>query len=115
MGTDFLRNKRERHEKAWRRNLANAANDMFAPAPKVRRVIRAKSEPQLSLVPQQPVLLRLIQGGKVVASDGVHQVATVERPSAALLATLKEHHNVAPGKVRRVNCQTNSVELQLED
>lgn len=115
MGTDFLRNKRERHEKSWRRNLATAANDMFAPAPRVRRVIRAKGEPDLSVKPEQPVLLRLIQGGKVVASDGVHKVATVERPSAALLATLKQHHNMAPCKVHRVDQATNNLELQLED
>lgn len=115
MGTDFLRNKRERHTKAWRRDLAFAANDMFAGAARVRRVVRATGEQGASLTVQQPVLLRLIPGGKVVASDGVHQVATVDKPSAALLARLKEHHNVAAGKVYRIHARSDALELHLED
>jgi hypothetical protein len=50
-----------------------------------------------------------------VASDGVHPVATVEKPPRALLAKLKLHHNAAHGKVHRIHPGTGNVELLLED
>jgi hypothetical protein len=115
MGTDFLRNKRQRHTKSWRYGLRNAAADMFAQVTKVRRVVRAKTDADVKLSPNDSVLFRMTPGGRVVASDGLHPVATVEKPSRALLAKLKLHHNAAHGKVHRIHPGTGSVELLLED
>lgn len=115
MGTDFLRNKRERHTKSWRHGLQAAAADMFAQVSKVRRVVRATAECDVKLAKNESVLFRMTPTGKVVASDGVHAVATVEKPSRALLAKLKLHHNTARGKVHRIHPGTGSVDLLLED
>lgn len=115
MGTDFLRNKRERHSKAWRTGLQHAAADMFAPAKKVRRVVRATSDSDAKLCPQQDVILRLLPGEKVVASNGVHQVATVDKPPKTLVKRLKEQHNAAHGTVYRVHDDSRNLELLLED
>lgn len=115
MGTDFLRNKRERHSKAWRAGLQYAAQDMFAPANKVRRVVRATSGSDAKLCPQQDVILRLLPGERVVASNGLHQVATVDKPTKALVKQLKEQHNAARGTVHRVHKDSRNLELLLED
>jgi hypothetical protein len=115
MGTDFLRNKRERHTKSWRFGLQFAAVDMFAPVKKVKRVVRATSDSDAKLCLQQDVMLRLLPGEKVVASDGVHQVATVDKPPKALLTQLKQQHNAARGTVYRLHEGSCSLELLLED
>ena len=52
---------------------------------------------------------------KVVASDGVHQVATVDKPPKALVKQLKEQHNAARGTVYRVHEDSQHLELLLED
>lgn len=115
MGTDFLRNVRERHTKSWRYGLQHAAADMFAPAKKVRRVVRATGDSGAKVCVQQDLILRLLPGEKVVASAGVHQVATVDKPSKALVKQLKEKHNAARGTVYRVHEDSCSLELLLED
>lgn len=115
MGTDFLRNKRDRHFKSWREGAPQAASDMFAQVTKVRRVVRATRDSSARLCIDQGVLLRRTHDGKVVASDGVHQVATVDKPSRALLHKLKVQHDAAFCRVSVVNPESSNLELLLED
>lgn len=115
MGTDFLRNKRDRHFKTWREGAPRAASDMFAQVTKIRRIVRATSDASARLCVDQNVLLRRTHDGKVVASDGVHQVATVDKPPRALLEKLKVQHDAACGRVSRVNPESGNLELLLED
>lgn len=115
MGTDFLRNKRDRHFKSWREGAPRAASDMFAQVTKVQRIVRATGDANTRLCVNQDVLLRRTPDGKVVASDGVHQVAIVHKPPRALLDKLKAQHDAACGRVSRINLTSGNLELQLED
>ena len=115
MGTDFLRNKRDRHFKSWREGAQLAASDIFAQVTKVRRIVRATSDANTRLCVNQSVLLRRMPDGQVVASDGVHRVAIVDKPSRALLEKLNVQHNAACGRVSRVIPESGNLELQLED
>jgi hypothetical protein len=115
MGTDFLRNKRERHTKAWRHGLARTEGDWIADAPRVTRVFRAKAAIPCSLAANQPVVLRLVANNAVVASAGIHEVATLIKPSAALVTQLTQHHGVGAAKVQRVSNSSDRVDLLVED
>ncbi|AOS80772.1 MULTISPECIES: hypothetical protein [Hydrogenophaga] len=88
---------------------------MFVQVTKVQRIVRATSGAGARLCVDQNVLLRRLPDGKVVASDGVHQVATVDKPPRALLDKLKAQHDAACGRVSRVSPESGNLELLLED
>ena len=115
MGTDFLRNKRERHTKAWRQSIARIEGDWLAQTTPLRRVFRARGAENLSLAANQPVVLRLVSDNQVVASVGVHQVATLLKPSLALVEHLKASHGVGVAKVQRASASTQRVDFVVED
>lgn len=115
MGTDFLRNKRERHTKAWRQNLARVEGDWIAQMTPVRRIFRAQGTESLALAANQPVVLRLVSDNQVVASVGVHQIATLLKPSLALVEHLKASHGVGVATVQRAPSSTQRVNLVVED
>lgn len=116
MGTDFLKNKRDRHRKAWRRNVMNAANgDLFVAAAPVRRVVKAKCEADVRLKRNDQVLLRLTPTGSVAVCQGVFQVAEIEKPRKSLVLKMKDRQCMAYGQVRRVKAKEQLLEVALED
>jgi hypothetical protein len=115
MGTDFLRNKRERHSKAWRQGIAHTEGDWIAESARVTRVFRAKGVGAAGLAANQPVLLRLVANNKVVASSGVHTVATVDKPSLALVAQLAKSQGVCTAKIQRVSKSNQHLDLLVEE
>lgn len=115
MGTDFIRNIRERHKKAWRYGLARVESDWVAQAAPVMRVVRAKQSSGAKLTEDQAVLLRLVSERRVVATAGIHEVATLESPSAALVKSLEARHGMAAAKVHRVFRSAARVDLLMED
>lgn len=115
MGTDFLRNKKERFSKAWRYGLAQTESDWLAAGHRVTRVYRAKSDGPCSLAANQPVLLRLVADNQVVATAGIVQVATLVKPSTALLERLRTRQGIGTAVVRRVSLATSRVDLQVEE
>lgn len=115
MGTDFLRDKRERHTKAWRQGIARTEGDWIADAPRVTRVFRAKSAGATELAANQPVGLRLIADNQVVATDGVHAVATLLKPSLALVEKLKRSQGLGSAKIQRASKSSDRVDLVVEE
>lgn len=115
MGTDFLRNKKERFSKAWRHGVAQTESDWLAAGQRVTRVYRAKSDGPCSLAANQPVLLHLVADNQVVATAGIVQVATLVKPSTALLERLRTRQGVGTAVVQRVSPATSRVDLQVEE
>jgi hypothetical protein len=115
MGTDFLRNKKERFSKAWRHGVAQTESDWLASTPRVTRVFRAKSDGPCTLAANQPVLLRLVADNQVVASSGVALVATLVKPSTALLEQLRGRQGVGTATVQRVSAASCRVDLLVEE
>ncbi len=116
MGTDFLRNKRERFIKAWRHGVAQTESDWLAVAsPRIKRVFRAKSDGPCLLAANQPVLLRLVADNQVVASAGIALVATLVKPSTALLEQLRNRQGLGTAVVQRVSADTGRVDLLVEE
>lgn len=115
MGTDFLRNKKERFTKAWRHGVAQTESDWLATSPRVMRVFRAKSYEPCTLATNQSVLLRLVAGNQVIASSGIAQVATLVKPSAALLEQLRSRQGVGTAVVQRVSAAASRVDLLVEE
>lgn len=115
MGTDFLRNKKERFNKAWRHGVGQTESDWVAGTPRVTRVFRARSDGPCTLAAKQPVLLRLVTDSQVIASTGVTQVATLMKPSTALLEQLRGRQGVGTAVVKRVSAATGRVDLLVEE
>jgi len=115
MGTDFLRDKRERHTKAWRHDILRVQGDWVADAPKVKRVYRARASGLVRLLPNQRVVLRLIATDQVVASIGVCEVATITKPPEALVQQLRDSQGVKSAKVEKSSNTTLRVDLLVED
>lgn len=116
MGTDFLKNVRDRHQKAWRRNMLRAANaDLFVAAAPVRRVVKAKCEADVRLKRNEQVLLRLMPTGSVAVCQGVFQVAEIQKPRKSLVLKMQEHQSMAFGQVRRVKPKEHLLEVTLEE
>ena len=115
MGTDFLRNKRERHKKAWRHGIARVENDWIAGVPRVTRVFRAKCDGPIGLAVNQTVVLRLVGDNQVVASVGIHELATLVRPSLALVDRLKASQGMGVAKVQRASSSAHRVDLVVEE
>jgi len=115
MGTDFLRNKRERFTKAWRHGVAQTESDWLAAGQRVTRVFRAKSDGPCTLTPNQSVLLRLVADNQVIASTGISQVATLVKPSTALLEKLRVRQGVGMAVVQRVSATSSRVDLLVEE
>ena len=115
MGTDFLRNKKERFTKAWRHGVAQTESDWLAACPRVTRVFRATSDGNCSLAANQPVLLRLVADNQIIASTGIVQVATLVKPSSALLEHLRCREGVGTAVVQRVSATTSRVDLLVEE
>lgn len=114
MGTDFLRDKRQRHTKAWLGDMDEASFDLFADVSKLTRIIRARATTPTALVVDQHVTLRLLEDGDVVASDGIHAVASVTKPSVALRQQLKESNGICLAEVRKVS-ESGRIELLIEN
>lgn len=116
MGTDFLKNKRDRHKKSWRRNVAWAANnDLFVASAPVRRVVKAKCEADVRLKRNEPVLLRLMPTGSVAVCQGVFQVGEIEKPRKSLVLKMKDRQCMAYGQVRRVKPKEHLLEVTVEE
>jgi ATP-dependent helicase YprA (DUF1998 family) len=115
MGTDFLRNKKERHTKAWRQGISRTESDWITAAPRVTRVFRAKGIGSLQLAANQAVVLRLLAGNRVVASVGVHEVATLVKPSLGLVKRLKESQGIGAATVHRTAASAHRVDLIVEE
>lgn len=115
MGTDFLRNKKERFTKAWRHGVVRTESDWLPTGQRVTRVYRAKSDGPCSLAANQPVLLRLVADNQVVATAGIVQVATLVKPSTALLELLRTRQGVGTAVAQRVSPTTSRVDLQVEE
>lgn len=115
MGTDFLRNKRERHTKAWRQGVAQTEGDWIAGTPRIKRVFRAKPEEHAALTVNQEVVLRLVADNKVVASVGVQQVASLVRPTLALVERLKQCHGIGVATVQKTEPSAARLDLVVED
>jgi hypothetical protein len=114
MGTDFLRNKKERFRKAWRHGVAQTESDWLVGTPRVTRVFRATSYGPSTLVVNQSVQLRLVADNQVIASAGLTQVARLVKPSTALLEQLHRHHGVGTATVQRVSPASCRVDLLIE-
>jgi len=115
MGTDFLRNKKERHTKAWRHGIARTEGDWLADSPRVTRVFRAKGAGAVRLAANQSVVLRLVANNQVVASVGIHEVATLVRPSLALVEQLKKSQGMGTARVQRAPLSADRVDLAVEE
>lgn len=116
MGTDFLRNKRDRHKKSWRRNVAWAgSSDLFVANAPVRRVFKAKCDADVRLKRNEQVLLRLLPTGSVAVCQGVFQVAEIEKPRKSLVLKMKERQCLAYGQVRRVKPKEHLLEVTVEE
>ena len=101
MGNDYLASKKDRETKAWRRGVAQTEGDWLAGESRVKRVFRAKGAGPCGLTVDQPVVLRLVSDNQVVVSAGVHAVATLSKPSLALVEHLKRSHGVGLATVQR--------------
>jgi hypothetical protein len=115
MGTDFLRNKRERFTKAWRHGVAQTESDWLVGTPRISRVFRARSDGPCLLTANQSVLLRLLADNQVVASAGISAVATLVRPSTALLEQLRNRQGFGTAVVQRVSPDVGRVDLLVEE
>ena len=115
MGTDFLRNKRERFTKAWRHGIAQTESDWLVASPRIKRVYRARSDGPCLLAANQPVLLRLVADNQVVASAGIAQVATLVKPSTVLLEQLRKRQGLGTAVVQRVTADTGRVDFLVEE
>lgn len=115
MGTDFLRNKRARHTKAWRQGVTQMEGDWIAGAPRIKRVFRAKPEENTALAVNQEVVLRLVADNQVVASVGVQKVASLIKPSLALVERLKQCHGIGVATVQKTEPTAARLDLVVED
>lgn len=115
MGTDFLRDKKQRHTKAWRQGIARTEADWIVDTPRVTRVFRAKSAGVTRLAANQPVGLRLVANNQVIATDGIHAVATLLKPSLALVEQLKRSQGLGSAKVQQASESSDRVDLVVEE
>jgi len=115
MGNDYLASKKDRETKAWRRGVAQTQGDWVAGESRVKRVFRAKGTGPCGLAVNQPVVLRLVSDNQVVVSAGVHAVATLAKPSPALVEHLKQSDGVGLATVQRVSKSADRVELVTEE
>lgn len=114
MGTDFLRDKRQRHTKAWREDMNDASFDLLADVSRLTRIVRARATTPTALVLDQHLTLRLLEGGEVVASDGIHAVASVINPSMALRQQLSDSNGICLAEVRKIS-ESGRIELLIEN
>ncbi|MFT7773237.1 hypothetical protein [Roseateles sp.] len=114
MGTEFIRNQKAQFTRGWRKGISHIQDDWISGSTRVTRLFRAKVDGPMSLRADQSVLLRLVSDTQVVATVGVHQMASLVKPSLALVERLKSSLGVGIAKVHRVSEATRRVDLLVE-
>lgn len=115
MGTDFIRNKRQQHSKAWSAQFRSRSVDLFAgtePAP--RQVFRATNLPGHILRPGDEVIVRTMGDGTVVVTRDISQVAVVHSPAPNLLNVVEQHDGLMQGTVYQCFEEVGVTDIEYE-
>lgn len=116
MGTDFIRNKRQQHTKAWSHQYQQRAGDMFGGAERTSVfVFRASMDRSAVLPPGTEVLIRRLDDGAVAISQDICQVGHVAIPSSDLLHFLEVNDGVLAGRVYESFADVGIVDIQIEE
>lgn len=115
MGVEFIRNKRQRHLKAWNHQLLLRVEDMFASSSEVyRQVIRSKVVPNARVELGDQLFVRKLTDGQIVLSKDIYTVGCVEKASDELKQALDAHDGLIVGKVYECFSDLGLVDIELE-
>ncbi|MBO6566367.1 MAG: hypothetical protein JJ956_16560 [Pseudomonadales bacterium] len=114
MGAEFVEKAARSFAKSWDKGKVKLSTaDLLTRTPEQQVVVCAADllGPHIPKIGDQVTVE--LEGSRMIARDGVNEIAIVNQPSAAVQEALKKSCSIAPGQIEKVHSLAGVIEVSI--